>query len=331
MTERSWYWEGTAVGDAALVAPYGAPYSDDMFSENIAKLFNFDRSSQGVLPNATSPYSGGLAVSNPAGATIRVAAGYGLVDGRLYENTADIDNTPGNGDWLFLLRKTWATQQVRMTYKAYAALTQTNLVTWEIPLARVIIAAGVVTDLVDLRQFIGVGGGMVLIEKTVIENDGDSVSWASIPQCFSSLVIMGEAQSHSSGGGLVADDVYYEFNGDAGNNYSSFYAEHRSDGGGSVVYNDYTGEPNTRFEALPLDGSNYGSNFRSEIMGYNRTAFYKTVRSQAAFVGITRKVVSAVGNWLSTSPITSIIVKSHANIVDEGFTEGSVFYLYGIP
>ena len=128
MTERSWYWAGTTLGDAALPAPYGAPYSDDRFSDNYAKLFTYNRATQGVLlRNGTY----GLIVTNPAGATIRTGTGLAIVDGKIYENDGSIDTTPGNGDWLYLLRKTWATQEVRATYKAYAALTQVDGATWK--------------------------------------------------------------------------------------------------------------------------------------------------------------------------------------------------------
>src|SRR3990167_2137108 len=301
MTERSWYWAGTTLGDAALPAPYGAPYSDDRFSDNYAKLFTYNRATQGVLlRNGTY----GLIVTNPAGATIRTGTGLAIVDGKIYENDGSIDTTPGNGDWLYLLRKTWATQEVRATYKAYAALTQVDGATWEIPLARVTIAGGVVTLLQDQRSIANfAGSGKILLARTVIVNDGDFVTWSGISQLFSHLLIIGQARSHSSGGGLVADDIYLQFNGDVGANYDSTFGRVSSSGGGTETYLDYTAEVYTRFSAIPAfdAAAGYAGSFEILIPNYRGTTFYKLVKSTAVYGSnvADRNFVSAYGIWKS--------------------------------
>lgn len=149
MTEKSYYWDGTTVGDASL-----APYDEDVISENWDKLFQLDRTVQSVIAG----YESELEVSNPSGQTIRVANGAALVDGKFYETDAAVDfagATPGGGDtnyYRVVLRKSWSGQTVRLVLLSnlagagYPTVTQTDQTTWEVGIARVLINdAGTVT------------------------------------------------------------------------------------------------------------------------------------------------------------------------------------------
>jgi len=144
MAEYSMVWGGTATGDAAA-ATYGAPYSDDEFTDMLSFLLTINRATQGVLKTDVTGYTGGLLVTNPAGTTIRMASGVGLVDGKLYLNSANIDFSvvaPGSGSNFYrvVLRKSFAAQTVRAALigpdvVALPALTQIDGTTWEIPIA----------------------------------------------------------------------------------------------------------------------------------------------------------------------------------------------------
>lgn len=154
MTQTSLPWANNGVGD-------GQAYSDDEWSDWQRKAFTHDRTRQGVIVG----YGSELEVTNPAGATIRVATGAAWVDGKFYENDANVDNTVtapamGSNYYRFVLQKDWSAQTVRIAVlgpNAFAppTVTQTDGTLWEVSLATVQITfAGVVT-ITDTRYFIG--------------------------------------------------------------------------------------------------------------------------------------------------------------------------------
>ena len=155
MVQTSWPWGGLAVGDAVL-----APYSADEWSDIWRKLFQRDRTLEGVLPD----YLGELNVTNPAGVTIRTTSGGALVDGTYFDNTANVDLVvvaPGGGSnfYRIVLHKSWAAQDVRISLLgpnvvAPDAVTQIDGVTWEISLATVEITSGSVVTVTDDRTYL---------------------------------------------------------------------------------------------------------------------------------------------------------------------------------
>lgn len=155
MVQTSWYWGGLITGDATL-----APYSSDEFCDIWRKLFQRDRTLEGVLPD----YLGELTVTNPAGVTIRTSDGGALVDGTFYDNTANVDQVvvaPGGGSNFYrvVLEKDWALQTVRIALLgpnvvAPDAVTQIDGVTWEISLATVEITSGSVVTVTDDRTYL---------------------------------------------------------------------------------------------------------------------------------------------------------------------------------
>jgi len=154
MAETSLVWANNGIGD-------GQAYDDDEWSDWQRKLFSHDRTVQGVIPG----YANELAVSNPAGNTIRVATGAALVDGKFYETDANVDNTittPGAGSnyYRIVLQKDWALQTVRVAVlgpdvASPPAVTQTDGTTWEVSLATVQITSGGVITITDTRRYIG--------------------------------------------------------------------------------------------------------------------------------------------------------------------------------
>lgn len=154
MTERSYPWGGTVIGDATL-----APYSDDEWSDLWSLMFQQDRTSQGVLFNWLNE----LAVSGTA-TPVLVASGAALVDGKLYESDGAIAvaiPTPSGATRIdrIVLRKDWALQTVRVTRIAGVegggapSVTQTDGITWDISLATVSITTGGAITVTDARTF----------------------------------------------------------------------------------------------------------------------------------------------------------------------------------
>lgn len=152
MAETSLPWGGVAVGDAG-------PYTDDQWTDVWRKLFTRDRTVEGVLPD----YLNELAVTNPAGLTIRVASGGAVVDGKFYNNTANVDfagAAPGGGSNFYnvVLHKDFAAQTVRLSLlgpnvAAPDAPTQADGVDWEISIATVEITSGSVVTVTDARAY----------------------------------------------------------------------------------------------------------------------------------------------------------------------------------
>lgn len=186
MTESSMVWGGTATGDAAA-GNFTAPYSDDEFSDMLAMILTYDRTTQGVIRSARTGYSGNLAVTNPAGVTIRVATGLALVDGKLYANSANVDNVvvaPGGGSnfYRIVLRKDFAAQTVRIALigpdiAAFPAVTQTDGTTWEISLAGIEITSASAITITDERDY------AIIVDTGNIADDavtGDKIADNSI-------------------------------------------------------------------------------------------------------------------------------------------------------
>jgi hypothetical protein len=172
MAELSLFWGGTAVGDAG-------PYDDDEFSDFIRDLFICDNTVEGVIPNNLSE----LLVTNPAGLTIRIASGAAIVDGKLYRNTANKDFTaalpvfPDVNYYTIVLRKTWATQEVRLailgpSVVGYPVETSTDIVVWEIFLAKLYVTSAALVVISDFRVFASV-------PKPILRQGSNAIVWSA--------------------------------------------------------------------------------------------------------------------------------------------------------
>ena len=152
MAETSLLWDGDSVGDAG-------PYDQDSFSKIFSMVMSSSLSTEGVLVGKQSE----LVVSNPSGLTIRVASGNAIVDGTMYDNTANVDlstSAPVSGYYYYtvMLKKSFVTQTIRITLSSpsavsYPALVQTAGVTWEISLAQVRVSAAGLVTVTDARIF----------------------------------------------------------------------------------------------------------------------------------------------------------------------------------
>lgn len=157
MTEVSRPWSGTVTGDAG-------PYTFDDWDDIFRTFQTPNRTIDGVFSEQIDElrYFG---VASP----VTVERGRALVDGTWYESDADITTviaTPAANPRIdrLVLRKSWAAQTVRLTLITGAeaaspvapAITQTDGVTWDLPLFQVHITVGAVITLYrDERNFIG--------------------------------------------------------------------------------------------------------------------------------------------------------------------------------
>lgn len=179
MAETSLPWGGIAVGDSG-------PYTDDDWTDVWRKIFTRDRTLEGVIPD----YLNELVVTNPAGVTIRVATGAAIVDGKFYNNTANVDfagAAPGGGSNFYTVvsHKDFAAQTVRLSMLgpnvvAPPAVTQADGVDWEIAIATVEITSGSVVTITDVRVYCHFNTEIVNVMIPDDEIDGDKLVDTSV-------------------------------------------------------------------------------------------------------------------------------------------------------
>lgn len=155
MAEHSLFWDGSVLGDCG---PYTQQHFHDWFYRTV---FNGD-DNRGPIRG----WRDELLVSGTS-SPITVAAGGAVVYGGLYDSDAATSvavSTPSSGFSRYdriVVRRDWSAQTIRIArvtgtaaaIPAVPALTQTALITWEIPLATLLIDdAGTIT-VTDTREF----------------------------------------------------------------------------------------------------------------------------------------------------------------------------------
>lgn len=184
MTQTSYFWSGAGIGD------YQSNYSDDLFALAMLLFFNTNRGDaliamptkgDGFLTTTVIEASGGNFVLHPIVA---------LVDGRFYENDADLTLAPasGNGYYAVVLRRDDSggagTQTVRaaLIYNAGSSPTPTQTQqTWECVIARGQVVAGVAQ--IDTYHAKPLPSNLVL----PVRSGSDRWNWA--PPADSTLIV----------------------------------------------------------------------------------------------------------------------------------------------
>lgn len=155
MPEYSYYWEDGLVGDSVL-----SPYSDDEFGDIWRILFQYDRTTQGVIRGYGDEMYGTIGVN-----LLSFTSGAALVDGKFYEHTPATGvaiPSPAAATRIdrVVLRKDFAAHTVRLYRIAgiegggAPALTQVDGVTWDIPLWQVSITIAGAMTATDERVFV---------------------------------------------------------------------------------------------------------------------------------------------------------------------------------
>ncbi len=177
----SWTTDGT--GDGTL-----SGYTQAQWISLWRMLYLSDTADEGVFNN----YLNELAVTNPSGRDLQVDTGGAIVYGFPYINSAAVTKTlthpvVGTTGWRLVLRADWTAQTVRITLLESAdgtatipAMTQTENVTWDIPLATGTITTGDVVAVTDARVFVHPN---IEVETAMLEDDavtGDKIAAEAI-------------------------------------------------------------------------------------------------------------------------------------------------------
>lgn len=303
MSETSLFWGGTTVGDATL-----APYDDDEFSDVFRDLLCSDRTTQGVLFGLEN----NLAITNPAGLTIRTASGYAFVDGKLYVNDDNTDVTlnaaPGASVdyYTLVLQKDFVAQTVRVALLGPVnggptpAVTQTDGTLWEIAIAEITQTSGGTITIIDKRQpLIARATKHHLIERQEGVSAA-SVTFSSIPTHFKKLVLEGYIVAET---GIPASAYAgIQLNGDAGANYDYLINLFTSGGLTTVTA---TGQVSARLGRLqgPFLTADRIQKVRIEIT-QNGT---NDISIEARCSDANMDTSLSVAYWTGTGPVTSLL------------------------
>jgi hypothetical protein len=149
------------------------------------------------------------------------------------------------------------------------------------------------------------------IASVTIGTATPSVTFSSIPQTYTDLIIIGQ-------GAGSCPEPFIRFNGDT----STLYSNTRLYGNGTTASSDRSSGDTSYYLTV---GSFTDGNFVFQLNNYSNTTTFKTGLSRANRPD--SHVALVAGLYRSTSAITSIVLTgaSAAN-----FTVGSTFNLYGI-
>jgi hypothetical protein len=153
------------------------------------------------------------------------------------------------------------------------------------------------------------------IATTTLTSAVPSVTFGSIPQTYTDLILVASGSSSGNTG------VTMQFNSDTGTNYSATFLE---GSGTSAVSERQSSVSGIRVAWNSLWDSSTISNIIINIQNYSNTTTNKTsiIRSNNS----ARYTELNVGLWRSTAAITSVVLSgSSAN-----FASGATFTLYGI-
>jgi hypothetical protein len=153
------------------------------------------------------------------------------------------------------------------------------------------------------------------ISTTTLVATSASVTFSSIPQTYTDLVIVINGQASSGG----SRNSLLNFNSDTATNYSA-----------TLIYGNGTSALSSRGSNISYAGgcvfsSSVNSTVIYNIMNYSNTTTFKTILGRG---NVSNDVVDLrVALWRSTAAITSIAIALDSSIT---FASGCIFTLYGI-
>lgn len=301
MTEKSYFWGGTSVGDATL-----APYDDDEFSDFIVNAIQYRREVQGVIFGKDN----NLEITNPSGLTIQVDTGRAYVDGKLYVNDVAVSLTlsaaPGSGTDYYhvVLRKAFSAQTVRAVLVGpvnggpATPAVQIDGTTWDIVMA-------------EVRQTSG--GTISIINKQVPFNKAGAiqrlagVDYASLYYTFSDIPSFRHLRIEGrlvggAGFSVTAPNISIQFNGDTGANYQDNLWRFTSS---TTAILTGTARDSVRVGRMDCVNPNAVTYIQIDI--FQDPLGYASVVSEGNN-GLTREWFKGMGTWLDVDPITSIVI-----------------------
>lgn len=192
MTEISRPWDGIVTGDAG-------PYSDDQWALAWRAMMQAAQPNSGplMLSHATPPNVGlHVQATSPASSNVDVLPGGAVVQGTVYlsddtETLAIAANASGNPRIdTIVLTKDWTAQTIRLEVEqgtpaatpAAPALTQTDGVQWQIPLADIAVANGFATlsddEITPRAEWANLADGVYLYG--VLNNSGNTLETGDV-------------------------------------------------------------------------------------------------------------------------------------------------------
>lgn len=167
-----------------------------------------------------------------------------------------------------------------------------------------------------------------LITSNVLGSAATTVTFSSIPQTYTDLVLMASIRTSRSN---YLDEIMLQFNGDTTTNYSATVATGNAGAGAASQVSNNT---STRFISVDSSTatSNTFSNTEIYIPNYTETANKQISASTVVENNDANNyMVRAVANlYRGSSAITSITCQSYFDPGVLTFLTGSSFYLYGI-
>jgi len=176
----------------------------------------------------------------------------------------------------------------------------------------------------SFRSAAGPDGAYDALSTVSLSASASSITFAGIPNTYKHLQIRGIMKSTTAG--TSVNDVFFQFNGDTGSNYSTHFITGTGASAGSGAATSQV-----RFRAsncAPYTGtaSVFGA-VVMDILDYANTSKYKTARSlSGSDWNGTGYMNMDSGLWMNTASITSITIFPGAN----SFETYTSLSLYGI-
>lgn len=154
------------------------------------------------------------------------------------------------------------------------------------------------------------------IQSQVLTGTQATITFSSIPQTYTDLVLVAHCVSISS---ATSSSIGVQFNSDTSTNYSR-----------TLLYGDGSTAASTRDTSATSSAILYYEGLATlapnilQIMNYTNTTTNKTFIARANFAGSTVRL--GVGLWRNTAAITSVTLVPTTS----SFATGSTFTLYGI-
>lgn len=170
-------------------------------------------------------------------------------------------------------------------------------------------------------------GALSLIDTQTLSVAASSVTFSSIPQGYTDLVLVANARSSAS---TTNDAIKMQFNGDTGANY--YGARLQNNSTSSVITNYDVGTSNIYpgWMTGATSPANISATTEVSIPGYSGTTFAKTALGHTDLMQAASSSNMNVGLWgswwNSTAAITSISLTPNTGA---NFVAGSTFSLYG--
>jgi hypothetical protein len=161
----------------------------------------------------------------------------------------------------------------------------------------------------------------VALDKVTVGTATPSITFSSIPQTYTDLVIVSNSTPTTSGG----VDLYLTVNGDTTSGlYSKTHIAGYGSSAGSTRFSGDNRIP-TFWQVGPDNTQPFTVNY--SINNYTNTSVFKTVLARAgAFQSSASEVNAFIGLWRNTNAITSVTL----TVSSGNFAVGSTFELYGI-